>query len=239
MTDSPTPIDDLSGGGPPPPVAAPTGRAALDLSRHPETPATKDGADGDGVDAASLERERRLLEAARLGDASAVEALYRDHYNLVYRYVLYRVGSPQAAEDVSSQVFLGMVKGLPRFRWQGKPILAWLYGIAQKQVAMYLRDSRRSRGHVDLELAGHVPGDSPDPDAGLEAEARSAQLSAALRMLPESQREVILLRQVLSLSLAETAATLDRSEGAVKQLQVRGLTTLRDILGGGPSANRP
>lgn len=182
-------------------------------------------------DAVALERERRLIEAARAGDRSAVEVLYRDHYNTIYRYALFRVGSPQAAEDVSSQVFLGMVRGLPRFRWQGKPILAWLYGIAQKQVAMHLRDAKRGRGLVDLEQAGHLFGDDPAPEAGLEAEARRAQLASALRMLPESQREVILLRQVLSLSLAETAAALDRSEGAVKQLQVRGLTTMRDILG--------
>lgn len=185
-------------------------------------------------DAAALERERRLIEAARAGDRSAVEALYRDHYNTIYRYALYRVGSAQAAEDVSSQVFLGMVRGLPRFRWQGKPLLAWLYGIAQKQVAMHLRDAKRGRGLVDLEQAGHLSGDDPAPDAGLEAEARRAQLASALRMLPDSQREVILLRQVLSLSLAETAATLDRSEGAVKQLQLRGLSTLREILGDSP-----
>lgn len=230
MTDSPPPTDDLSRTGQPPPAAGPSSRSAGDRSRVPEAPDA-----GPGLDAAALERERRLVEAARTGDGSAIEALYREHYNVIYRYVLYRVGTPQAAEDVSSQVFLGMVRSLPRFRWQGKPILAWLYGIAQKQVAMYLRDSKRGRDLVDLEQVGHIADDSPEMGAGLDAEARRAQLASALRMLPESQREVVLLRQVLSLSLAETAATLDRSEGAVKQLQVRGLTTLRDILG----AERP
>ncbi|MHB1343351.1 MAG: RNA polymerase sigma factor [Thermoleophilia bacterium] len=226
MTDSPLPIDEISDTGPqrlgavslPPAtgVPGPLEQAAEGLPR---------------LDPAVTERERRLVEAARSGDASAIEALYRDHYNTIYRYALYRVGSPQAAEDVSSQVFLGMVRGLPRFRWQGKPVLAWLYGIAQKQVAMYLRDSKRGREHLQLEQAGQLVGDDPDPGAGVDAEARRSQLAGALRMLPESQREVILLRQVLSLSLAETAATLDRSEGAVKQLQLRGLATLRDILG--------
>ncbi len=226
MTDSPPPIDKISHTASPQSdvvsrPSAPGARCPLEQvsegSNHP--------------DPAVTERERRLVEAARSGDPSAIEVLYRDHYNTIYRYALYRVGSPQAAEDVSSQVFLGMVRGLPRFRWQGKPVLAWLYGIAQKQVAMFLRDSKRGRAHIQLEEAGQLVGDNPDPGAGVDAEVRRAQLAGALRMLPESQREVILLRQVLSLSLAETAATLDRSEGAVKQLQLRGLATLRDILG--------
>lgn len=225
MTDSPSPTDDVSRAGP---TQSDALRAPGFATGHGRASGGEAG--GDGLDAAVLERERRLVEAARSGDRSAVDALYRDHYDAIYRYALYRVGSPQAAEDVSSQVFLGMVRGLPRFRWQGKPVLAWLYGIAQKQVAMHVRNSKRSRGDVDLEQAGHIAADDPDPESGLEAEARRAQLAGALRMLPESQREVVLLRQVMSLSLAETAAALDRSEGAVKQLQVRALATLRDIL---------
>ena len=84
-----------------------------------------------------------------------------------------------------------------------------------------------------MDQVGPLPADDPHVGAGLEAEERRAQLGRALRMLPESQREVIILRHVLSLSLAETAASLDRSEGAVKQLQVRGLATLKDILAEG------
>ncbi|PWG74244.1 RNA polymerase subunit sigma-70, partial [Enterococcus hirae] len=64
-------------------------------------------------------------------------------------------------------------------------------------------------------------------ERALDATERQSRLAAALRTLPDSQREVVLLRYVLSLSLAETAAAVEKSEGAVKQLQVRGLETLR------------
>lgn len=199
-----------------------------------EAAAASPATDGGAPDLAA---EMRLVSAARSGDASAVEALYKTHYATIYRYVLYRVGSATAAEDVSSQVFLGMVRNLPRYKHKGKPFLAWLYGIAQKQVAMYSRDRARAGAAVDLDQAGPLPADDPHVGAGLEAEERRAQLGRALRMLPESQREVIILRQVLSLSLAETAASLDRSEGAVKQLQMRGLATLKDILAEGMAAD--
>ena len=64
----------------------------------------------------------------------------------------WRVGTPSAAEDVTSQVFLAMVRSLRRFEWQGRPFLAWLYAIAQKQVAFYRRSAGRAPAQVELEL---------------------------------------------------------------------------------------
>ncbi len=174
--------------------------------------------------------ERRLVEAAQKGDEGAIEDLYRAYHPTIYRYTLFRSGSAGAADDITSQVFLGMVRGLPRFRWQGKPFLAWLYAIAQKQVAYHHRTLARDGSMVGLESAGHLPADPPDPHEGLADRERRRELARALRMLPDMQREVVLLRYILSLSLAETAAAVDKSEGAVKQLQQRGLATLRDVM---------
>lgn len=175
--------------------------------------------------------EHQLVEHARTGDEGAIEALYRTYYPVVYRYALFRVGSATAAEDVTSQVFLGMVRHLPRFSWKGKPFVAWLYAIAQKQVAQHHRSAGRSAPTVGLEQAEELIADTAGPDATVHERERRLRLAGALRMLPESQREVVLLRYVLSLSLAETAAAVDKSEGAIKQLQLRGLATLKDILG--------
>jgi RNA polymerase sigma-70 factor, ECF subfamily len=145
--------------------------------------------------------------------------------------VLYRVGSLSAAEDVSSKVFLGMVHGLPRFEWQGRPFIAWLYAIAQKQLAHHFRSEAKSPAALELKAAESMVADTLGPHGSAEERERRVRLSRALRMLPESQREVVLLRHVLQLSLAETAAATGRSEGAIKQLQVRGLATLKDVLG--------
>ncbi|MCJ7795821.1 MAG: sigma-70 family RNA polymerase sigma factor [Thermoleophilia bacterium] len=176
-------------------------------------------------------REHQLVEAARTGEEGAIEALYRTYYPVVYRYALFRVGSATAAEDVTSQVFLGMVRHLPRFSWKGKPFVAWLYAIAQKQVAQHHRSAGRAAPTVGLEQAEELIADTAGPDATVHERERRLRLAGALRMLPESQREVVLLRYVLSLSLAETAAAVDKTEGAIKQLQLRGLATLKDILG--------
>ena len=182
------------------------------------------------IDAA---RERALVESAKAGDEAAFGALYRTYYDLIYRYVLFRVGTPTAAEDVTSGVFLAMVRNLRRFEWQGRPFLAWLYAIAQKQVAFYRRSAARAPSQVELDAAAEVIGDTAGPHATAMERERRLRLAQALDQLPETQREVVLLRYVLSLSLAETAAATERSEGAVKQLQLRGLVALRALLNGG------
>ena len=175
-------------------------------------------------------REQRLVEAACRGDESAIEALYRTHFDAIYRYVFLRLGSPAAAEDVTSQVFLGMVRGLGRYQDQGKPFVAWLYGIAQKQIAFFQRVQSRAPGAVDLEAAAELAAQTAGPHATAEQRETRVAIAEALRKIPDGQREVIMLRYILSLSLAETAAVVGRSEGAVKQLQLRGLAGLRSVL---------
>jgi RNA polymerase sigma-70 factor, ECF subfamily len=217
-------------------VAAPDG-AALRVT-------TLDGADPDGAIADDIlfvpggqtsekdrRREHRLVEAACRGENSAIEALYRTHFDTIFRYVLLRLGSPSAAEDITSLVFLGMVKGLGRYRDEGKPFIAWLYGIAQKQIAFFQRGQSRAPSPVDLDAATELAAQGAGPDATAERRELRAGIARALNKVPEGQREVIMLRYILSLSLAETAAAVGRTEGAVKQLQLRGLATLRDILG--------
>jgi RNA polymerase sigma-70 factor (ECF subfamily) len=176
-------------------------------------------------------REQHLVEAACRGENSAIEALYRTHFDTIYRYVLLRLGSTSAAEDVTSQVFLGMVRGLGRYSDQGKPFVAWLYGIAQKQIAFFQRGRSRTPSPVDLEVAAELAAQSAGPHATAEQRELRVAVAQALGKVPEGQREVIMLRYVLSLSLAETAAIVGRTEGAVKQLQLRGLATLKGILG--------
>ena len=72
---------------------------------------------------------------------------------------------------------------------------------------------------------------SAGPDATAEDRERRLAIARALQKVPEGQREVIMLRYILSLSVAETAAAVGRTEGAVKQLQLRGLASLKNLLG--------
>ena len=184
-----------------------------------------------GANERERRREQRLVEAACRGEESAIEALYRTHFDTIFRYVLLRLGSPSAAEDVTSQVFLGMVRGLGRYHDEGKPFVAWLYAMARKQVAFFQRGLSRAPGAVDLEAAEELVAHTAGPDATAEERELRVAIAQALTKVPEGQREVIMLRYILSMSLADTAAVVGRTEGAVKQLQLRGLATLKTLLG--------
>ena len=206
-------------GGSAPPGAAP-GAVAL-----PALPADAE------VPEHVRKRERKLVEAACRGETSAVDALYRTHYDTIYRYVALRLGSPAVAEDVTSQIFLGMIRGLARYRDEGKPFIAWLYGIAQKQIAFFQRGQGRQPPSLNLDAAAELITDTLGPHATAERRELRLRVAKALSEMPDGQREVITLRYVLALSLAETAAAVERTEGAVKQLQLRGLATLKSLLG--------
>jgi RNA polymerase sigma-70 factor, ECF subfamily len=161
--------------------------------------------------------ERLLVEAARQDPARFAE-LYEENFERVYAYVAHRVRSREEAEDLTSDVFHAALASLSHFEWRGLPFAAWLLGIAANVLSdQWGRLARRQeRGTDDLEQFG--------ADDDIERRAMLFQLVDAL---PHDQRRVIILRFVRQKSLRETATELGRSEGAVKQLQLRALENLR------------
>ena len=81
--------------------------------------------------------DQALIERAQQGDPEAVAGLYRQHVQAIARYIAYRVPEAQVVEDLTAEVFLRMVEGLPGYRWTGAPFEAWLYRIAAARVADY------------------------------------------------------------------------------------------------------
>jgi RNA polymerase sigma-70 factor (ECF subfamily) len=166
--------------------------------------------------------ERFLIEAAQADPARFVE-LYERHFHRVYAYVARRASSRAEAEDITSEVFEQALSNLRRYEWRGVPFVAWLFRIAANALAD--RWKRTSRDAYD------PPPDVPD---GREAEdiERRAMIAQLVDRLPDAQRRVIEMRFADGKSLREIAAALDRSEGAVKQLQLRALENLRKSLEG-------
>ncbi len=166
--------------------------------------------------------ERALIEAAQADPARFVE-LYDRHVDRVYAYVSRRAGSRTVAEDITSAVFEQALTNLPRFEWRGVPFAAWLFRMAANALADHWKRAARD--------AHDEPPDLPDEREHQEIDRRLGLFQLVDR-LPEAQRRVIHLRFVEGLSIREAAAALDRSEGAVKQLQLRALEALRrDIEG--------
>jgi len=166
--------------------------------------------------------ERLAIEAAQK-DRSRFAALYEDNFERLYAYVARRVRDRHEAEDVTADVFHQALANLPRFEWRGVPFAAWLVRIAANAIADRGKRAARERDLLD--------GDEP-PAAIVEDVDQRARLFRLVDRLPADQRRVIVMRFAEEQPIRDIARTLGRSEGAVKQLQFRGLQTLRARLGG-------
>ena len=159
--------------------------------------------------------ERTLVEAARR-DPSRFAELYERNFYRVYAYVARRVSERHQAEDLTADVFREALGGIGKFEWRGVPFVAWLMGIASRLVADHWR------------RVGRETGNPATDEAAVQTEVeRSTALFQLVDRLPEAQFRVIHMRFVEQKSIREIAQELGRSEGAVKQLQLRAIESLR------------
>jgi RNA polymerase sigma-70 factor (ECF subfamily) len=161
--------------------------------------------------------ERQRIEAAQK-DPGRFAELYESNFQVVYSYVARRVRDRDQAQDLTADVFHQALAHLSRFEWRGVPFAAWLLRIAANAIADHYQRAARER-----ELP---PSDGPE-DPGFEEAVEAARLFRLVERLPADQRRVIVLRFAEQRSIREIARELGRSEGAVKQLQFRGLENLR------------
>jgi RNA polymerase sigma-70 factor (ECF subfamily) len=165
--------------------------------------------------------ERLLVEAAQKDPGRFIE-LYDQNFDQVYAFVAKRVRDRDLAEDLTADVFHKALAHLSKFDWRGVPFAAWLIRIAANLITDHW--NRSSREVVD---------DPPEAgtDSSFEDLGQRAELFRLVGELPGDQRRVIALRFAEGRTIKEIARDLGRSEGAIKQLQFRGLQTLRAQLG--------
>ena len=180
---------------------------------------------------AELEEERKEILAAQR-DRAAFAPLYERYVDQIYAYAYTLTKDKEQAEDVTAATFAKAIEELPRFQWRGVPYSAWLYRVAGNLV------SRERRRPGWIELAPHMAGDALDPAAAAEALDRATEIRAAVALLPADQRQAVVLRFGGELRNREIAEIMQRSEGAVKLLTFRALTTLRRRLGAPLPAER-
>lgn len=190
------------------------------------------------------------VRAAIAGEEGAFDRLYREQVQRVHRFLLFRVSDPVAARDLTQDVFLRALRGIRRLR-RPERFEPWLLRIAHRAVQNHYRGRGRRPEEVELDHVeraqerdradlGEGRATAPrDPDAWLERAERLDELRAAMADLSEAQREVLALRFVAGLSLAETAEATGRSGHAVRKLQYRGLAELRRRLGVGIEEDGP
>jgi RNA polymerase sigma factor (sigma-70 family) len=172
-----------------------------------------------------------LLSAAQSGAAWAWQRLYEWLAPVVAGYL--RVQGVHDVDDVTSEVFLGMVRGIDTFTGDESGFRSWVFVIAHRR----LQDERRRAGRrPPPELHGDVLPAGVDGDHGGDAEddalrgLATARVHTLCERLAPDQRDVVLLRIVGDLTVDDVAAVLGKSPGAVKQLQRRGFGALRRML---------
>ena len=182
----------------------------------------------------SHESDERILVEAAQRDPSRFAELYERNFDRVYAYVSRRLTDRSAVEDVTAEVFRQALANLGQFEWRGSPFVAWLVRIAANAVTDHWR--RVSREQPMLEADG--PESAPSDPASIDAVERRALLFRLVRSLPADQRRVIEMRFAQDKGVREIARELNRSEGAVKQLQFRVIQNLRAQLQKSPEKKK-
>lgn len=161
----------------------------------------------------AFEAEERVILIAAQADPAAFAPLYERYVDRVHAYCLRRVGSPADAQDLTAAIFTRALS--KRDQYRGGLVAAWLFRIARGVVANHLR-GRREYLPLDSDPALDVPDERPGPGEAYAAAERAARVRAVIDALPDSQRELLLLKIAAGLNSREIGAVLGRSSGAVR-----------------------
>jgi RNA polymerase sigma-70 factor, ECF subfamily len=176
-----------------------------------------------------IDGEQKLIRDAIRGSSSAFGTLYDTYQPMIYRFVLVKVGSREEAEDITHQVFLSAWQNVRTYKHRGHPFSSWLYQIARNQVIDHYRAKK-----------GDLSIDAVDPEYFATSGSVTAELAAkleiekvrhAVEQLKPDYQDVIIMRFIEDISLKETAAIMNKTEGAIKLIQHRAVKELQKIFG--------
>jgi RNA polymerase sigma-70 factor, ECF subfamily len=170
-----------------------------------------------------------LVRATQAGDQQAFGQLYDRYHDMVFRYVLFRIGDRQLAEDLTAETFLRALRRIGSVSYQGRDIGAWFVTIARNLVLDHVKSSRYRLEQTTSEIADLSPATSGPEQQVLDG-ATHEELLRCVAKLNADQKECIALRFLQGLSVAETARLMGRNEGAVKALQHRAVRRLAQLL---------
>ncbi len=190
--------------------------------------------DGHGHDSneTGIANEVRTIQRAVAGDPQAFAQLYDAYVDRVYRFIFFRIGNEQSAEDLTSQVFLKAWEHLGQYEVRGISFGPWLFRIARNLVIDHYRTRK---DHDPLEGEDEVNASSDLPpgmsvEGAIAAQLEADHLRSAMEELTEDQRTVLTLKFIEGFSTAEIAEIMGKRQGAIRALQLRGLQALAEII---------
>jgi len=185
-----------------------------------------DGTDISGSAVAVNDKE--LVDKLRNREPAAVVELCNAYFDRIYRLVLNQVdGDRDVAQDIAQETFLAAFKSAHRFRGQSK-VYTWLYSIANRKVADFYRRRKREGKHRADPLENQVS--EAETDGTVESEETSKSIQQALSCLPLHYKQVLLLKYVEEMPVAEICQVMDRSSKSVEGLLTRARRELRSEL---------
>jgi len=174
-----------------------------------------------------------LVERVQAGEAEAFGLIYDRYLDTVFRFIYFRVGNRQLAEDLTGDTFLRALKRIGSFTWQGRDLGAWLVTIARNLVADHFKSGRYrleiTTGDV-LDADQEDRGPEGTPERAVVDHITNVTLLTAVKQLNPEQQECIVLRFLHGFSVAQTAYAMGKNEGAIKALQYRAVRALARLL---------
>lgn len=175
--------------------------------------------------------DEQVIKQVKNGDAEAFGLLYDQYAEIIFRYVYSHLDNRLDAEDLTEEIFLRAWRALPKYDERGLPFSAFLFRIARNSLIDYYRQKKQVSSIDDMEVQSHEAG----PEETVDLLIENHDLRKTIAELREDYRNVLIFRFLSGLSPEETAQVMQRSVGAVRVLQHRALSALKDLLERGSS----
>jgi RNA polymerase sigma-70 factor (ECF subfamily) len=173
-----------------------------------------------------------IIARAQAGDESAFGELYARYARYILRYMYVRTREPELAQDLTQEVFIRVIKGIGGLQYRGeKMFLGWLYTIAGN---VLIGQTRRRQLSVSS-LSDSADVTDPRGQEAVSSLFERLSLQHAIAQLTVEQQHVLILKFFGDMTNQEIAATIGKTEGAVKALQHRAIQALQQILDREPS----
>lgn len=174
--------------------------------------------------------ENLIIAQAQDGDRAALNTLVTSHWPSIYRLALAKTGKPEEAQEIAQDTFLRALAALPRYKETNATFKTYLSRIALNLITDYYRKRGRTPQVVDItEYSEPLTDTGVRPEEAAVNTERREEVARMLALLPAEQQQVIELRIIQGLAVADTARIMGKSGAAVKMLQQRALKKLKDL----------
>lgn len=177
-----------------------------------------------------MQDEESLIQQAQAGDHSALNELVASHWQAVYRFIAYKTGKPDEAQELTQETFFRAFRALEKYRHTGAAFKTFLNHIALNLIRDTWRKQSRSPEIIELGDYQQAAATDLQPDMQVISQERRQAIERVMQLLPSEQRQTVELRIIAGLPVRDTAAALGKSEAAIKMLQQRALKNLRALL---------